>query len=596
MSSMMANHLPGGGGGLSPAIILWCWANVVISIAVAMPPQNPLQCNATGCTLYNSYGVWGDRKECRSPRAVFPTTEEELRAAVADAHRRNEKIKVVTRFSHSIPKLACPTNGVDTIFISTERYNSSIDVDVANRAVTADAGVGLRALIDRVEGEGLSLVASPYWEGVTVAGVVSTGAHGSSWWGKGGAVHEHVIGISLVVPATASEGYAKVVRLTAEDPLFNAAKVSLGLLGVISKVTLLLEPAFKRSITFNFTNDNGLENEYIEHAKKHEFGDLQWYPSKNIAVYRYDDRVPLNTPGDGVNDFIGFQPNLVLLTKTIRAAEKGFEKRRDANGKCMSASTFMAAKKLMANGLKNNGVLFTGYPVVGRQGKMQTSGSCLYTSPSDSLTSCAWDPRINGLFFYETTAIIPAANFGDFIRDVKKLRDAAKPQSFCGADTYNGFLIRFVKASAAHLGPPEDSVVVDINYYRADDAVTPRLSQDVWEEVEQLAFFKHGARPHWGKNRDVAFAGVRGKYPGFDKFVAAKKELDPDNVFSGEWLDEVVFGKGRGGVKGDGCALEGLCVCSEDRHCSPSNGYFCRPGVVYKDARVCTYLGKNSVS
>ncbi|XP_031102604.1 L-gulonolactone oxidase 3 [Ipomoea triloba] len=597
MSSMAANHRRGAGG-VSPAIILWCLANAVmmISIAVAMPPQNPLQCNATGCTLYNSYGVWGDRKVCRSPRAVFPTTEEELTAAVADANRKKEKIKVVTRFSHSIPKLGCPTNGVDTVFISTERYNSTIEVDVANRAVTADAGVGLRALIDRVEGEGLSLVASPYWEGVTVAGVVSTGAHGSSWWGKGGAVHEHVIGISLVVPATAAEGYAKVVSLTAEDPLFNAAKVSLGLLGVISKVTLSLEPAFKRSITFNFTNDSGLENEYIEHAKKHEFGDLQWYPSKNIAVYRYDDRVPLNTPGDGVNDFIGFQSNLVLLTKTIRATEKAFEKRRDFKGKCMSATTFMAAKTLMANGLKNNGVLFTGYPVVGRQGKMQTSGSCLYTSPSDSLSSCAWDPRINGLFFYETTAVIPAANFGDFIRDVKKLRDAVKPESFCGADLYNGFLIRYVKASAGYLAPPVDSVVVDINYYRADDAVTPRLSQDIWEEVEQLAFFKHGARPHWGKNRDVAFVGVQGKYPGFAKFVAAKKELDPDNVFSGEWLDEVVFGKGGSGVKGDGCALEGLCVCSEDRHCSPSNGYFCRPGVVYKDARVCTYLGTNSIS
>nr|GMD41429.1 L-gulonolactone oxidase 3 [Ipomoea batatas]GMD47633.1 L-gulonolactone oxidase 3 [Ipomoea batatas] len=263
----------------------------------------------------------------------------------------------------------------------------------------------------------------------------------------------------------------------------------------------------------------------------------------------------------------------------------------------MLASTFMAAKKLMANGLKNNGVLFTGYPVVGPQGKMQTSGSCLYTSPSDSLSSCAWDPRINGLFFYETTAVIPAANFGDFIRDVKKLRDAVKPESFCGADLYNGFLIRYVKASAGYLAPPVDSVVVDINYYRADDAVTPRLSQDIWEEVEQLAFFKHGARPHWGKNRDVAFIGVQGKYPGFAKFVAAKKELDPNNVFSGEWLDEVVFGKGGGGgVKGDGCALEGLCVCSEDRHCSPSNGYFCRPGVVYKDARVCTYLGTNSIS
>ena len=61
-----------------------------------------------------------------------------------------------------------------------------------------------------------------------------------------------------------------------------------------------------------------------------------------------------------------------------------------------------------------------------------------------------------------------------------------KQENFCGVDLYNGFLIRFIKASQAYLGQSEDSVVVDFNYYRADEASTPRLNQDVWEEVEQL--------------------------------------------------------------------------------------------------------------
>lgn len=101
------------------------------------------------------------------------------------------------------------------------------------------SGVGLRQLIDTVEGAGFSLVAAPYWEGVTVAGLISTGAHGSSWWGKGGAVHDHVLGISIVVPASKSEGYAKILRLEAHNPLLDAAKVSLGVLGAISKVSIL---------------------------------------------------------------------------------------------------------------------------------------------------------------------------------------------------------------------------------------------------------------------------------------------------------------------------------------------------------------------
>ncbi|XP_057466640.1 L-gulonolactone oxidase 3 [Actinidia eriantha] len=579
----MANH-----GWIHHILLLATLGSITFLPLEAMPPPPPVQCNQTGCTLYNSYGVWPDRTPCSVPTTLYPTTEEELLLAVATAAKNNLKVKVVTKFSHTIPKLACPaTNSGNSIFLSTMNYNSEIAVDAANLAVTADSGVGLRDVIDAVEAAGLSLVAAPYWEGVSVGGLISTGAHGSSWWGKGGAVHDHVIGLSLIVPANESEGYAKVMRLGLQDPLFNAAKVSLGVLGVISKVTFSLEQAFKRSITYNFTDDGGIEDKFGEHAKSHEFADITWYPSKHEAVYRYDDRVPLSTVGDGVNDFLGFQSNSILISKSTRATEKATESARNVNGKCVMASTFIGYKKLIANGLKNNQLIFTGYPVVGHQGKMQTSGSCLYSPARRIDTSCAWDPRIKGLFFYETTAIFPAQKFRDFIRDVKRLRDL-NPESLCGVDIYNGLLIRFIKASKAYLGQTEDSVVVDFNYYRADEASTPRLNQDVWEEVEQMAFFKYGAKPHWAKNRNLAFLGVNKKYVNFNKFVQAKKKLDPRNVFSGEWSDEILYGK-KGGVLADGCALEGVCVCSEDRHCSPSKGYFCQQGLVYKEARVCRY-------
>ncbi|KAM7493302.1 hypothetical protein LguiB_027911 [Lonicera macranthoides] len=559
---------------------------LVVTI-LSMPPPPPVHCEtATGCTLSNSYGAWGDRQPCHINQITYPRTQQELITTIANASKHNLKVKVVSKFSHTIPKLACPSKNGNSILISTEKYNSRVEIEAANLAVTADAGVGLRDLIDAVEIAGFSLVAAPYWEGVSVGGVISTGAHGSSWWGKGGSVHDHVVGITLVVPTTESEGYAKVVRLEGQDSLLNAAKLSLGLLGVISKVTFKLEPAFKRSITYNFTNDDGIEDEFKEHAKKHEFGDITWYPSRHTAVYRYDDRVPLNTSGDGVNDFIGFQSNLILLSKSIRATEKSLENARNVNGKCVEASTILDYKKLIANGLKNN-LVFTGYPVVGRQGKMQTSGSCLYTPPTRIDSTCAWDPRINGLFFYETTAIFTPPNFTNFIRDVRKLRDTIKSQNFCGVDLYNGFLIRFIKASGAYLGQSEDSVVVDFNYYRASDPSTPRLNQDVWEEVEQMAFFKYGAKPHWAKNRNLAFLNVQKKYPRFSKFMAAKKQLDPQNMFSSEWSDEVVFGKEA--LKGDGCALEGQCICSENRHCSPDKGYFCQTGLIYKEAHVCRY-------
>ncbi|KAG5591990.1 hypothetical protein H5410_042504 [Solanum commersonii] len=571
-------------------LVLWISTATLFTTSSAMPPPNPIKCNDinSNCQLSNSYSVWGDRQTCHAPNIVYPTTEEQLRQELANANKNNLKVKIVTKFSHTIPKLACPSNSKNSLFISTEKYDSTIDINMERLTVTTDGGVGLRKLIDTIEKAGLSLVASTYWEGVTVAGVISTGAHGSSWWGKGGAIHDHVIGLNLIVPVNENEGYAKIIKLTPQDPLFNAAKVSLGLLGIISKVTFQMEPAFKRSITLNFTNDSGIEDEFMEHARKNEFGDIQWYPSRQIAVYRYDNRVPLNTPGDALNDFLGFQSNPILLSRSVRAAEKGFENTRNVGGKCTMASFFVAYKKLIANGLKNNKLIFTGYPVVGHQGKMQSSGSCLYSSSIDITSTCAWDPTINGLFFYESTAIFPSSKFGNFIRDVKKLRDLVKPENMCGVDIYNGFLFRFIKASDAYLGQGEDSVVVDFNYYRASDALTPRFNQDIWEEIEQMAFLKYGAKPHWAKNRNVAFVDVQKKYPKFNKFVAAMVQLDPKNMFSSEWSDEILFGK-QEDFKGDGCALEGMCICSEDRHCSPSKGYFCKPGLVYQQAHVCRF-------
>ncbi|KAK4756579.1 hypothetical protein SAY87_006706 [Trapa incisa] len=571
-----------------PQVVLLIWIITLISVVplrlMAMPPQSPILCGPTGCKISNSYGKWGDRKDCIAWKVVYPATEEDLRSAVAEAVRSGMKVKVVSKFSHTIPKLAC-TGANASILISTEKYDSMIDIDVPNMAVTVHSGVPLRNLIDKVEEAGLSLVAAPYWEGVSVGGIISTGAHGSSWWGRGGSVHDHVIGLSLVVPASESDGYAKIITLDGQDPLLDAARVSLGLLGVISKVKLSLEKAFKRSITYNFTGDEGLEHMFMDHANKYEFGDITWYPSKHTAVYRYDSRVPLDTPGNGVFDFLGFQSNSVVVSKSIRAAERALETAGNASGKCLLASTTIAYKKLIANGLRN-GLIFTGYPVIGHQGRMQTSGSCLYTSPSRTDQTCAWDPRIDGLSFYESTAIFPARDFGAFVKDVKQLRDQ-NPQNFCGLDIYNGLLIRFVKGSKAALGQGEDSIVVDFNYYRAGKATTPRLREDVFEEVEQMAFFRHAARPHWAKNRKVAFIGAAGKYPGMAVFLKARQQLDPKGVFSSEWSDELLFGKE--GEKGDGCALEGLCICSEDRHCSPGNGYFCRPGLVYKEARVCRF-------
>ncbi|VAI83164.1 unnamed protein product [Triticum turgidum subsp. durum] len=565
---------------------------ILLHVAGCSPPPEPVVCThgTSNCTVTNSFGSFPDRSICRAGNVAYPRTEQELVAAVAAAAAVKRKMKVATKYSHSLPKLACP-GGLDGTIISTARLNRTVSVDVERRLMTVESGMVLRDLIEAAGAAGLSLPHSPYWYGLTIGGLLSTGAHGSSLWGKGGAVHEYVVGLRIVTPAPASQGFAVVRELGAHHPDLDAAKVSLGVLGVVSQVTLALQPLFKRSVAFVKRDDSDLADQVAAWGRLHEFADMTWQPEQRKVIYRQDDRVDVSSPGNGLSDTLLARSAPTRMLIDARAAEERLQENGTAAADlCAAARPLADTVERQAYGYTNDGVSFTGYPVVGYQHRTQASGTCM-DSPEDGLLSgCPWDPRIRGSFYYNSGFSVPLSKAPAFVSDMQRLRDL-NPDIFCaGVDTRVGVLLRYVKASSAYLGKPEDCIDFDVIYYWSRTYGMPRAHADVVDEIEQMALRKYGGLPHWGKNRNFAFSGVITKYPGAAKFLRVKDRYDPDGLFSSEWSDQVLGINGSPDIVKESCAVEGLCVCSEDSHCAPEQGYFCRPGRVYDEARVCSFL------
>ncbi|KAI9400003.1 hypothetical protein POPTR_002G178300v4 [Populus trichocarpa] len=555
------------------------------------PPENHIKCSSTNtnCTITNSYGTFPDRSICQAANAAYPTTEEELISIVAAATKAKRKVKVATRYSHSIPKLVCP-DGQNGLLISTDYLNRTLEIDVQSMTMSVESGVTLRQLINEAAKAGLALPYSPYWWGLTIGGLLSTGAHGSTLWGKGSAIHDYVVALTIISPGGPEDGYAKVRSLDESNSAeLDAAKVSLGVLGVISKVTLQLQPLFKRSISYEVKKDTDLGDQVASFGRQHEFADITWYPSQGKAVYRIDDRISSNTSGNGLYDYIPFRSTPSLGLAVVRATEDAQESLKDPDGKCASAKLITSTLKNLAYGLTNNGIVFTGYPIIGYHNRLQSSGTCL-DSPEDAMiTACPWDSRIKGEYFFQATFSISLSVVKSFIQDVQMLVKL-DPRALCGLEQYNGILMRYVKASSAYLGKEDDALDFDITFYRNKDPAKPRLYEDILEEIEQLAVFKYGGLPHWGKNRNLVFNGALKKYKNAGAFLRVKEMYDPLGLFSNEWTDQVLGLKGDVNIIKEGCALEGLCICSQDIHCAPSKGYLCRAGKIYQEARVCAHV------
>ncbi|MEP6479769.1 MAG: FAD-binding protein, partial [Rhodoglobus sp.] len=169
---------------------------------------------------------WAGYHEYRADTLHRPTTVEQLRDIVATAPR----IRALgTR--HSFNDLADSAE-----LVSLEGIDPGIVIDPDTETVSFSAGLRYGDLATVLQDAGWALRNLASLPHISVAGAIATGTHGSG--DRNGNLSRAVSGLEFV---TAS---GELRSITPVDPDFDGAVVALGALGVLSRVTLDIEPTF----------------------------------------------------------------------------------------------------------------------------------------------------------------------------------------------------------------------------------------------------------------------------------------------------------------------------------------------------------------
>ncbi|WP_324014044.1 FAD-binding protein [Microbacterium sp. JZ37] len=170
---------------------------------------------------------WAGNVRFGAQRVKTPSSVDEVRAVLASAGR----VRALGS-GHSFNLIA----DTDDTLLSTARLTAAPRIDAGARTVTVGAGMRYGELAPALEAEGWALANLASLPHISIAGAIATGTHGSG--DTVGTLSSAVAALELVTPT------GEVVTLRRGDRDFDGAVVSLGALGIVTEVTLDIEPTF----------------------------------------------------------------------------------------------------------------------------------------------------------------------------------------------------------------------------------------------------------------------------------------------------------------------------------------------------------------
>ncbi|WP_060948688.1 FAD-binding protein [Streptomyces hygroscopicus] len=172
---------------------------------------------------------WAGNITFSAARLHHPHTADELRRIVGSADR----VRVLGT-GHSFNRIA----DTDGDLVSLDRLPHRVEIDPGKRTATVAAGMRYAQVAQALHAEGFALANLASLPHITVAGACATATHGSGSTQR--CLAAAVAGLEIVGPG------GELTRITRDDDpdRLNGAVVGLGGLGVVTAMTLDIEPAY----------------------------------------------------------------------------------------------------------------------------------------------------------------------------------------------------------------------------------------------------------------------------------------------------------------------------------------------------------------
>ena len=442
-------------GGASAAVVAAGGAGYLVATHDKPEPAAPASVNGDGKLLWRN---WSGIQTAYPSARLAPKDETELAQMLKTAPAPIRPVGA----GHSFTALASTSGAL----VSLDAM-SGITAWEGDQAVVL-AGTRLGALGPALAAKGRAMANLPDINKQSLAGALATATHGTG--AKLQALHGDVTGLRLVTPS----GQVIDCDATHRPEIFQAAKVSLGALGVIAQVRLKTVP-----------NRRIRRRVWIE-----PFGDAlakaeaRWAQHRNFEFYA----VPFTGLAAGISHDETDDP------AEARGADQD--------------TAFLDALK----GLRN--LLGFSTPLRKAAAHALLAGTKPETAVDEGWKLLSTDRPVR---FNEMEFHLPVEVQLKALEEVVATIEKERPDVFFPIE------VRRIATDDAWLSPfqggPRGSVAVH-TYYKDDFAF-------LYELIEPI-FRRYGGRPHWGKLHSLNGGALQALYPRWDDFLKVRAELDPE--------------------------------------------------------------------